>query len=195
MEKEIVLTGMGGQGVQLGGQILARAATLEGRQVMYLGTYGGTMRGGSTDSTIVVADEPIHSPPIVARVGSAIAMHHAFWSPVAAKLRPGAVVLLNSTVFEGRVDAQDVRVFEVPATRIASELGNPMGGAMVLISAYASLTGLVGLDSLVAAMRQSVPAYRKQHLDANERTLREGFTALPANAAAVWAESGGVPCP
>ena len=59
MERELLITGIGGQGVQLAAQVLARAATLEGREVMYLGLYGGMMRGGNTDSTIVVADAPI----------------------------------------------------------------------------------------------------------------------------------------
>ncbi len=48
-----MLTGVGGQGVQLAAQVLGRAAVHEGREVMMLGTYGGTMRGGSTDSTLV----------------------------------------------------------------------------------------------------------------------------------------------
>jgi 2-oxoglutarate ferredoxin oxidoreductase subunit gamma len=190
METEIVLTGVGGQGVQLGGQVLARAATLEEREVMYLGTYGGTMRGGNTDSSIVVADAPIQSPPIVAQIGSALAMHHAFWQPVADKLKPGALVILNSTVFEGEVTTENARIFEVPATRLAGEVGNPLGAAMVLIAAYASLTGLVTIDSLVEAMRQSVPAYRVQHLEANERALRVGFEALPSAAEPVWLQGG-----
>src|SRR5690606_41928167 len=46
-EREVMWTGIGGQGVQLAATILARAATLEGREVMSLGTYGGTMRGGN----------------------------------------------------------------------------------------------------------------------------------------------------
>ena len=189
MEKEIMLTGVGGQGVQLAGQILARAATLEGREVMTLGTYGGTMRGGSTDSTIVVADAPIESPPIVSRVDSALAMHHAFWRPVAKKLRKNALVVVNSTVFEGALDGEEIRLFEVPATKLATDIGNPLGAAMILIAAYANLTGLLGIESLVEAMRQSVPSYRSQHLAANERTLREGFGALPANAVPAWQES------
>ncbi len=82
MEHEIMMTGVGGQGVQLAAQILARSAVVEQREVMTLGTYGGTMRGGNTDSTLVVADGPIHSPPIVAEVGIALAMHHAFFEPV-----------------------------------------------------------------------------------------------------------------
>ena len=59
MEREVLITGIGGQGVQLAAQVLARAATLEGREVMYLGLYGGMMRGGNTDSTVVVGDGPI----------------------------------------------------------------------------------------------------------------------------------------
>ena len=64
-------------------------AMLEGREVMFLGLYGGMMRGGNTDSTVVVADAPIEAPPVVSHTWSAIAMHDEFWEPVEAKLRPG----------------------------------------------------------------------------------------------------------
>src|SRR3977135_2851608 len=80
MERELLITGIGGQGVQLAAQVLARAATLEGREVMFLGLYGGMMRGGNTDSTVVIADAPIAAPPVVARAWSAIAMHDDYWS-------------------------------------------------------------------------------------------------------------------
>ena len=73
MERELLITGIGGQGVQLAAQVLARAATLEGREVMYLGLYGGMMRGGNTDSTVVVGDGPIEAPPVVPKAWSAIA--------------------------------------------------------------------------------------------------------------------------
>ena len=79
MERELLITGIGGQGVQLAAQVLARAATLEGREVMYLGLYGGMMRGGNTDSTVVVADAPILAPPVVSRAWAAIAMHDDYW--------------------------------------------------------------------------------------------------------------------
>ena len=62
MERELLITGIGGQGVQLAAQVLARAAALEGRSVMLLGLYGGMMRGGNTDSTVVVGDGPIEAP-------------------------------------------------------------------------------------------------------------------------------------
>src|SRR5665213_2595838 len=103
MERELLITGIGGQGVQLAAQVLARAATLEGREVMYLGLYGGMMRGGNTDSTVVVADAPILAPPVVSRAWSAIAMHDDYWPDVSAKLRPGGLVLVNDATFTSAI--------------------------------------------------------------------------------------------
>lgn len=186
MEREVILTGLGGQGIQLAAQILARAATLEDRHVMYLGTYGGTMRGGNTDSTVIVADAPIGAPPLVSHTWSAVAMHHAFWKPLQSKVRPDGVVVINSTLFTVPVARDDVRVVPVPATQIATDQGNALAAAMVLIGAYAGLTGLVSVESLAEAMRQSLPPYRRQHAPANERALRAGTDAVPSNIAPAW---------
>ena len=182
-----MLTGIGGQGVQLAARVLACAANLEGRHVMMLGVYGGSMRGGNTDSTLVVGDAALGAPPIVSRAWSALVMHPRSWQALRAKLRARAVVLVNSSIFEGELDRRAHRVFEVPASELAAGLGSPMVASMVATGAFARLTGLVRLDSLLAAMRESVPSYRRQHLELNERALRAGFDAAPGDAAPAWA--------
>src|ERR1700694_1312849 len=126
MEREVLLTGIGGQGVQLAAQVLARAAALEDRSAMVFGIYSGVMRGGNSDSSLVVADGPIQSPPVVSHAWSAIVMHHKYWEPIVAKLRPGAVVVVNSTLFEGDIDRGMHRVFDVPVTSKAVELDNEL---------------------------------------------------------------------
>ena len=70
------MTGIGGQGIQLAAQVLCRAALAEDRDVQLFGSYGGMMRGGNTDATIIVADGPVEAPPTVSRAWSALAMHH-----------------------------------------------------------------------------------------------------------------------
>ncbi len=190
MERELILTGVGGQGIQLAAQVLARAAVLEDRHVLMLGTYGGNMRGGNTDCTLIVADVPITSPPIVSRTSSAIAMHHRFWEPVRAKLRPQALVLVNAGVFDAEIDRAEHRVFEVPAREIAAQVGSPLAGSMVLVGFYAGVTALVGVDALVESMRQSLPGYRQQHAGQNEKALRAGFAAAPHGAAPAWRGDG-----
>jgi 2-oxoglutarate ferredoxin oxidoreductase subunit gamma len=185
MEREVLITGIGGQGVQLAAQVLARAATLEAREVMYLGLYGGMMRGGNTDSTVVVADGPIAAPPVVSRAWAAIALHDDYWPPVEAKLRPGGLVLVNDTTFTSDIRS-DVTVHRVPATTVATDLGNPLGGSMVMLAAFCATTGIVGENALVEGMRASIPPYRTQHIEANERAIRAGWELLPVGEFPAW---------
>ena len=183
-EQELLLTGIGGQGVQLCAQVLARGAVTEGKHVMLFGVYGGAMRGMNTDATLVVGDGPLLSPPLLSHTSSAIGMHDKFWRPLASKLRDGALVLLNDDTFDTPVDSNRYRVLRVPATERATALGHALGGSMVMAGAYAAASAIVGIDALIAGMRESVPSYRTQHIEANERTLRDGFE---------WATSHVVP--
>ena len=64
-----------------------------------------------------------------------------------------------------------------------------MSAAMVLVAAYARITGLVGLEALVAGMRDSVPPYRRQHVEANEKALRAGFASAAPGLAPAWPAS------
>jgi Pyruvate/2-oxoacid:ferredoxin oxidoreductase gamma subunit len=185
MEREILITGIGGQGVQLAAQVLARAATLEDREVTYLGIYGGMMRGGNTDSTVVVADKPILAPPVVSHAWAAIAMHDDYWPDVETKLRPGGLTAVNDTTFTSDVRAE-VAVRRIPATTVATELGTPLSGALVMLAAFCTLTSVVSTDSLVAAMQASIPSYRTQHIDANERALRAGAQLVTSGEFPAW---------
>src|ERR1700736_2931761 len=65
MEREVLMTGIGGQGVQLAAKTLATAAMREGREVLVFGIYGGSMRGGNTDATVVVGTGPLRAPPVI----------------------------------------------------------------------------------------------------------------------------------
>ncbi|MBV8559880.1 MAG: 2-oxoacid:acceptor oxidoreductase family protein [Acidimicrobiia bacterium] len=186
-ERELLLTGIGGQGVQLAAQVIARAATLEGRDVMLFGVYGGVMRGGNSDATVVVGDGPVQAPPIVSHAWSALALHPRYLGPLRARLVSDAVVVVNSSLFDEPVDLP--HVFEVPATQVATdELGNPMVVSMVATGAYVALTGLVSLESAIAAMEESLPAYRRQHAEGNGRALRAGAALVEPLAAPAWSK-------
>jgi 2-oxoacid:acceptor oxidoreductase gamma subunit (pyruvate/2-ketoisovalerate family) len=188
MERELLLTGIGGQGIQLAAQVLARAAIAEGRQVQMFGSYGGMMRGGNTEATLVIADGAIEAPPTVADTWSAIFMHHDFSEATRAKLRPGSLVLVNTTVFEGTFDAGEYRVVEVAATDLAVDLGNIMTASMVMLGAYVATTDIVTLDAVDAAIAGSLPAYRSQHVELNVRAVHTGFDAAPRALSPAWLE-------
>jgi Pyruvate/2-oxoacid:ferredoxin oxidoreductase gamma subunit len=184
-EREVLLTGIGGQGVQLAAQVLARAAVLEGRHVLLFGVYGGAMRGMNTDATVVVGEAPVQAPPLLSRAWSAIAMHDRYWAPVAPKVVDGGLVVVNDATFSAPLDDR-YTVRRVPAAELAAAAGNELAASMVILGAYVGLTGLVGVDALLGGMRESVPAYRRQHLEVNERALHAGLDAVEPRLVPAW---------
>ena len=121
IEREVLWSGIGGQGVQLAAKILALAATAEGREVTSLGTYGGTMRGGNTDATLVIADGRITSPPMVSKAWSAIVVHPRFAAPLFSKLRPGGVLFVDSDLVEEELPATQAELVSITATKLARD--------------------------------------------------------------------------
>ena len=174
MEREIVVTGIGGQGVQLIAKLLAQAAVREGRQVMTFGMFMGTIRGGSSESTVVIADEEIVTPPLVPRAWAVLAMHGAGLPKLAAKAVPDGVLLLNSSLVTPPEAWPASRVIGVPATALAKEIGQPLGAGMVALGALVAATGLVSADALSAALDGVLPAHRRAQIDGNRQCLARG---------------------
>ena len=191
MQVEVLLTGVGGQGIQLSAKTLALAAVAEGRQAMMCGQYAGAMRGGQTDATVVVADGPLRALPILPSAWSAFVMSAEYWEPTRARIRPGGIAVSNGSLIGPDLPHDGIELFLVPAGRIATELSAPMSASYVLLGAYAAITGLVGVDALVGAMKEMVPPYRTQHVAANEAALRAGAEAGPDGAAPAWADRAG----
>ena len=195
MEHALLMTGIGGQGVQLAAQLLARAAIAEGREVQLFGSYGGMMRGGNTDTTLVIGDQPIEAPPTTDRAWAAIVMHPEFAPPTLAHVRPGGLVFANSSVVPLPFNDGDdgFEVVPLPATDLAVDAGNILVAAMVMIGAFARATALVSLPSLVDAVPAALPSYRDQHVELNRRALTLGAEHAPAGLAPVWAITAEAP--
>lgn len=167
--------------MQLAAQVLAKAAIAAGRDVQVFGSYGGMMRGGNTDATVVVGDGPIEAPPTVTNAWSAVLVHPDFAPPTLARVRPDGLVVFNATLFaspprEGAVG--------VPATSLG---GAPVNASLVMLGAYLAMTGLVGIDLALAAVDDALPSYRKQHVAGCRHALQTGYDAAPAMRVDSWA--------
>jgi len=186
MEREVLLTGIGGQGVQLASRTLAVAAMAEGREVMLFGSYGGAMRGGNTDATVIVGDGPLLSPPTVTAAWYALGMHHAYWPEVADRLRPGGVAVIDCSVFRGDPEVPGRLVLPIEASRAATDMGASRAASMVALGALVAATGLVGTDALVAAASEVLPSYRADHARSNAEALLLGMSLIPEPVADAW---------
>jgi Pyruvate/2-oxoacid:ferredoxin oxidoreductase gamma subunit len=186
VERALILSGIGGQGVQLAATVVARAALAEGRDVQVFGSYEGMMRGGATESTLVIGDGPVESPPTVDAAWAVVLLHHEHAGHAVGCLGPGGVALVNSSVVGDLALGDDVRVIAVPASDLAIGAGHLMAAAMVMTGALAAATGLVGLDGLIGASAAALPAYRSQHAALNEAALRAGYAAVAAGTDPAW---------
>src|SRR6266571_2242145 len=81
------MTGIGGQGIQL-----------VAKQVMMFGLFMGMIRGGSSESTVVIADREILTPPIVPSAWALLAMHPEGLPALGRKAEPGGVLVFNSSL-------------------------------------------------------------------------------------------------
>ncbi|HVO25087.1 MAG TPA: 2-oxoacid:acceptor oxidoreductase family protein [Candidatus Margulisiibacteriota bacterium] len=173
MEREVIISGIGGQGIQLMAKVLAQAANRAGKQVMLFGIYGGMMRGGPSESTVVISDDAIEAPPLIPQTWSLLAMHPTGLPELAKKLRAGGVLCANSTLVT-QVPRDDVQVISIPATKLAEQAGTIMGAGMIALGAFCAATQLVGHDAVVQAMRDSLPPHRQHLAEKNVQLLNQG---------------------
>jgi Pyruvate/2-oxoacid:ferredoxin oxidoreductase gamma subunit len=181
LERVLVMTGIGGQGIQLGAQVVARAALAEGREVQLFGSYGGMMRGGNTEAVLIVADGPVASPPTVSRAWSAIVLHDAFWSDVRERLTEDSILVANTSVVSAEDSVGPWWTASVPAGSLASSVGNSSGVAMAALGAYVAVTGLVSVDALTAELPRLLPARRSRHLVTSQELLWLGYDHVGAS--------------
>ena len=185
LEREILLSGIGGQGVQLASKTLAVAAMRSDRRVLMFGTYGGVMRGGDTDATVVIGEDSLMTPPVIDHAWGALVMHPMSWPELLVKLRPGGAVLINSSVFDAPV-SYDGTIVELPASDMATEADMPQAGSMVALGAFAAATGIVSLEALLGVVEEVLPPYRRQFAEANRRALTLGHGAVAALSCPAW---------
>jgi Pyruvate/2-oxoacid:ferredoxin oxidoreductase gamma subunit len=180
------MTGIGGQGIQLAARTLALAAIQETREVMVFGSYGGSMRGGNTDATVVLGDRPIRTPPTVMSASFALGMHHAYWPGVASRLLPNGIAVIDSSVFRGDWEVAGSQIIAIEASTVATDLGAPQAASMVALGALAAATGLVDIDSLADAAAEALPSYRARHAEKNAEALRAGADMVPLRLTNAW---------
>ena len=173
MQRDVIMAGFGGQGILLIGKMLAYAGMHEGKQVSWLPSYGPEMRGGTCNCTVVVSDKPVGSP-VIRSPRAVLAMNLPSLEKFEADVRPGGLLLINSSLIDRGTERDDLTVIEVPANQVATDLGNPRGANMVALGAYLGATDAVSLDKVIEVIRETFAA-RPAVIDVNIEALRTGY--------------------
>ncbi|HEY6553295.1 MAG TPA: 2-oxoacid:acceptor oxidoreductase family protein [Vicinamibacteria bacterium] len=182
MHTEIILAGFGGQGVLLIGKLLAYAGMKMGREVTWMPAYGPEMRGGTCNCTVVLSDRPIGSP-ISKSPHGLIALNLPSLDKFEDTVRPGGVIVVNTSLINRLPHRTDVTVVAVPANEVAIECGSPKAANMVTLGAYLGASSMVDLDQVKAIVTESFAAKPKL-IEINHAALSRGFALGQAKTAA-----------
>lgn len=174
MYYDVVIAGYGGQGILFIGNILAHAAMKEGKHVTYLPTYGVEMRGGTANCTLVISSEEIGSP-VIGMPSSAIIMNSPSLMKFEQQLKPGGLLLLNSSMVDPTdVSRGEVEVLPVPLNEIASQLGNAQLANMVALGAYVEKTLVVKESSIPDALMNILDERHHDMIPSNVQAIEKG---------------------
>lgn len=169
---EIRLSGSGGQGLIMAGIILAEAAGIhDGRFVCQTQSYGPEARGGASKAEVVISDEEIDYPKAV-KPDLLLAMNQKSCDAYFFDLKPAGTIIIDSTLVK---QVPTTRAIGIPFTQIAREkLGKEMLANVVALGALATLSGVVSLRSLEAAVTRRVPP---DTVEVNRKALAAGIEA------------------
>jgi 2-oxoglutarate ferredoxin oxidoreductase subunit gamma len=173
MHESVIMSGFGGQGILLMGQLLCYAGMHEGRKVTWMPSYGPEMRGGTANCTVMISSDRVGSP-VTRFPKSLVAMNKASLEKFESAIQPQGFLVINSSLVARDPARTDLRYVKVPANQIAEEAGTLQVTNMAALGAYVAFRKVVSLDSLVIALRRMIPEHRKQMLAVNEEALRRG---------------------
>ena len=175
MEHAVVISGFGGQGLLFAGQVLAQAAMLEGREVLWIPSYGPEMRGGAAACTVIVGDEPIGSP-IVDRADIVVALTRPSVEKYGGLVGMGGLLVVDGSLVDA-APLPGVELLALPCTRLAREAGDDRLVSIVALGAALGRRPIVALEALRAALERVVGAKHPELLAADLVALDSGLAA------------------
>jgi 2-oxoglutarate ferredoxin oxidoreductase subunit gamma len=188
---EIRIAGFGGQGVMLAANIIGRAACIHaGGYATMTQNYGPEARGGASSSQLVLSDEPILYPYTTAPDVLVVLSQEAATRFIPEMSANGTLLIEEDLVRLTDLPGE-VKVFSIPATRLAEELGKKIVMNVIVVGFFAAKTNLLPKEAFRRAIEDSVPkAHLELNLSAFEAGYEYGLNAKPAEVleAAVMAE-------
>ena len=181
MRIEIRFAGFGGQGIIKSGIITASAASIHaGKNAVQTQSYGPESRGGACKSEVVISDEEIDFPKVVEPDILVLMSQHAYIDYV-DDVKAGGTVILDPDMIPREKDSKNVKVFHVPATKIAEELGRKIVANIVMLGAFVAITGVLDEKAVKEAVKENIPKGTEElNLAAFQKGYEYGKSLLKA---------------
>lgn len=155
---DLRLSGTGGQGLILGGIILASAAVIDGFNAIQSQSYGPEARGGASKAEVIISHEEIFYP----KVGDAdilLAMSQAAFEKYSPQIKDTTIIIVDSTLVKDLKGAVKGKYYQIPITELAKkETGRDMTANIVALGAIVGITKVVSDKAIKEAVLNRIPA-------------------------------------
>ncbi len=169
MQKKIIITGFGGQGVIMAGRIVGKAAALGDKlESSLVQSYGPESRGGACSVQVTIADEQIYYP-YINLPDILVCMSQAGYDKYKDILTGDTVLITDQDLVKLSADRD---YYSIPATRFAEEMGLKMMANIIMIGFLTGITEAVSLDSARDTVAKSVPP---KTIEINTRAFNRGW--------------------
>jgi 2-oxoglutarate ferredoxin oxidoreductase subunit gamma len=178
MNKRIVFTGSGGQGVITAAIILAEAAAIyEDLNAVQTQTYGPEARGGATRADMIISEMPIHHPKVI-NPHILVCLTQEAYNKYASILRPGGLLLTDSNYVEinSRLDARHAEIDMYKA--VMEKIGKPIVFNICMLGALITMTELVKAESIMAVLEAKIG---HEFIDMNKQALEIGASLIKSH--------------
>jgi 2-oxoglutarate ferredoxin oxidoreductase subunit gamma len=157
MRVEVRFAGFGGQGIIKSGIIMAAAASLHSdKNAVQTQSYGPESRGGACKSEVVISEDEIDFPKVV-EPDVLVVMSQAAYNDYAEDVKPGGTVILDPDMIPREKSLKNFKVYHVPATKIAEELGRRIVANIVMLGAFTAITELLDEKALKESVKENIP--------------------------------------
>ncbi len=175
MYHDVIMTGFGGQGIQMISQLVAVASIKKGLNITYLPSYGVEKRGGRTNVTLVISDEEIGSP-ITNTPSGLIAMDLIgleFYQPIVA--RNGLLIVNADLIPDDRIKRDDLNILKIKCNEEALRIGNQKMANMILLGCYIHEIDFLDIDDISRIMHEVLPAHHAESIPDNLNAIKRGM--------------------
>ena len=189
MKQDIILAGVGGQGILSIATVIGSAALEQGLHLKQAEVHGMSQRGGDVQSNLRLSSDPIYSDLIPRGAADLIVS----LEPLEALryipyLAPEGWIITNTVPFENIPDYPPMdqvmgalnklpRVIAIDVDAIAKEVGSPRSANMVLLGATASVLGILDPDKLRDGIRRIFSRKGEEIVEANIKAFDAGFAS------------------
>ena len=177
MRVEVRFAGFGGQGIIKSGIIVAAAASIHAeKNAVQTQSYGPESRGGACKSEVVISEEEIDFPKVVEPDVLVVMSQHAY-NDYAEDVKSGGTVILDPDMIPREKSLKNLKVYRVPATKIAEELGRRIVANIVMLGAFTAITELLDEKALKESIKENIPKGTEElNLAAFEKGFEYGKT-------------------